>query len=189
MEPRVPKRFVRVDVPHARDDALVEEHGLERRPPPGEPLAEKACREARAKRLGSETRCQVLLQLGGGRTCQVPKRRTSRYDTPVPSSRSMTARSCVAGASGKPPVMRRWTTSARPLSKRMTRYLPRRSTARTRSPVSSASTSAGSSGIVSRGSWTRTRENVRPTGAARAARGTSRLPGSSGIGGPGKNGG
>ena len=66
--------------------------------------------------------------------------------------------------------MRRWTTSARPLSKRMTMYFPRRSTAATRSPSSSASTSAGSSGSVRRGSWMRTRESVRPTrrGSSRA---------------------
>ena len=78
MQPRVPERFVRVDVPHARDHALVEEHRLERRPTAGQPLAEKACREARAERLGAETHTQVLLQLCRSETFQVPKRRTSR---------------------------------------------------------------------------------------------------------------
>src|SRR5579872_3385826 len=46
--------------------------------------------------------------------------------------------------------MRRWTRSAWPLSRRTTMYLPRRSTATTRSPSSIAATTFGSSGRVSR---------------------------------------
>ena len=48
MEPRVPERLVGVDVPDARDDALVEQHRLERRPPPRDALGEKARGEPRA---------------------------------------------------------------------------------------------------------------------------------------------
>ena len=190
MEPRVPERLVGVDVPHARDDALVEQHRLERRSPPGEALGEKARREARAERLGAETRPEVLLELGRWEHVPGPEAahvavRDARAVVEVDRRRARARR-----ASGKPPVMRRWTTSARPLSKRMTRYLPRRSTDATRSPVSSASTSAGSSGIVSRGSWTRTRESCRPSEARLEPRaiglhlGQLRHPG-----GPGKNGG
>ena len=47
MEPRVPEGLVGVDVPDARDDALVEEHSLQRRPPPGKALGEEAHGEPR----------------------------------------------------------------------------------------------------------------------------------------------
>ena len=53
--------------------------------------------------------------------------------------------------------MRRCTRRARPDSKRMTTYFPRRATASTRSPTSSAATSSGSSGRVRRGSRISTR--------------------------------
>ena len=64
MEPSVPERLVGVDVPHACDDALVEQHRLERRTPPREALDEEASGEGRAERLGAETRTEVLLELG-----------------------------------------------------------------------------------------------------------------------------
>ena len=68
----------------------------------------------------------------------MPKRRTSRYATSAPVSRSTVARRCVSagrspvGAWRNEPVIRRWTTSVRPLARRQSRYLPRRSTRRHR---------------------------------------------------------
>src|SRR6266511_4730146 len=110
-----------------------------------------------------------------------PKRRTSRYATCLPSSSVSTARTCgVSSAPRKPPVMRRWTSRTRPLSKRSMRYLPRRSTLATRSPSSSAATSSGGSGRVSRPSRISTRSSVRPVKrVARLAR-TVSTSGSSG---------
>ena len=66
----------------AGHDALVEEHRLERCTPPGEPLAEKARRKAGAERLGPRRAPRYSSSSAGESTCQVPKRRTSRYDTP-----------------------------------------------------------------------------------------------------------
>ena len=84
--------------------------------------------------------------------------------------------------------MRRWIRSARPDAKRTIRYLPRRSTCSTRSPVSSAATSSGSSGRVSRTSLISTCSSRRPSSAGAIARRTVSTSGSSGTGGPGKNG-
>ena len=53
-----PERLVDVDVPEARHRALVEERGLERRPPPVETLAEPRGRE-RPERLGAEARGEI----------------------------------------------------------------------------------------------------------------------------------
>ena len=71
----------------------------------------------------------------------------------MPSSSVTSARRCgtsaaCGGAWSSVPVIRRCTRSARPDSNRTIRYLPRRSTATTRSPTSSAATSSGSSGRV-----------------------------------------
>ena len=66
----------------------------------------------------------------------MPKRRRSRYAIRVPSSSSSTARSWLAGSYRNPPVIRRWTSSTCPPASRTSRYLPRRSTASTRSPDS-----------------------------------------------------
>jgi hypothetical protein len=72
----------------------------------------------------------------------VPKRRTSRYTTSEPSSNLTTARrwrSSTArpfrGSVEQVPVIRRWIRENRPDSNRTTKYLPRRSTAATRSPL------------------------------------------------------
>src|SRR3954452_6650833 len=77
--------------------------------------------------------------------------------------------------------MRRWIRSARPDSKRTIRYLPRRSTARTRSPWSSAATSTGSTGRVSRASEISTRSNRRPASTGSSRRRTVSTSGSSGT--------
>ena len=173
MELRMPERLVGVDVPHARDHPLVEHTAFSG--------ARRRARRWERKRTvnrgpsgsGPRRAPRYSSSSAGASTCHVPKRRTSRYETPVPSSRSMVARSCVAGASGKPPVMRRCTTSARPLSKWTTRYLPRRSTERPALPPApppprrarAAASGAGRGCVPARASGRRA--------AARAACGTS----------------
>jgi SAM-dependent methyltransferase len=62
--PRPPERLVGVDVPEAGDDSLVEEDGLERRPPACQLRAEPARREARAERLRAVLGREVGLELG-----------------------------------------------------------------------------------------------------------------------------
>ena len=51
-----PERLVGIDVPHAGERPLVEERGLHRRSPIGEPRGEAARREAPRERLLAETR-------------------------------------------------------------------------------------------------------------------------------------
>ena len=63
--------------------------------------------------------------------------------------------------------MRRCTRSTRPDSKRSIRYLPRRSTCATRSPLSSSATASGSSGSVSRTSSIRPGRGAAPRARAR----------------------
>ena len=71
--------------------------------------------------------------------------------------------------------MRRWISNARSDAKRTTRYLPRRSTCSTRSPVSSAATASGSSGRVSRTSSISTCSRRRPSSAGAIAVGMAAL--------------
>src|SRR5438270_8737866 len=112
----------------------------------------------------------------------VPKRRVSRYATRLPSSSSRTARSWVAGAYRKPPVIRRCTSSAWPLSSRTTMYFPRRSTDAMRSPLSTPATSCGSSGRVSRASSIRTEAMRFPSTTAASRPRSVSTSGSSGNG-------
>ena len=65
MEARPPERFVRVDVPDAREDALVEDDGLERRLAAGEAVGERARGEAAAERLLADPLGEVRLELAG----------------------------------------------------------------------------------------------------------------------------
>src|SRR5262245_45385585 len=51
VHPRTPERLIGVDVPDARQPALVEDHGLHRRPPVGESLGQAPRRERRRQRL------------------------------------------------------------------------------------------------------------------------------------------
>src|SRR3954447_3037635 len=51
MEPGPRERFVRIDVPHSGEDALVEDRGLEGRFAPGEPVGEGARGQAGTERL------------------------------------------------------------------------------------------------------------------------------------------
>ena len=115
----------------------------------------------------------------------MPKRRTSRVGDVVPSSSSdngaaVRRRARPAGC-WKPPVMRRWTSSVRPLANATIRYLPRRRTASTRSPWSSAATASGDSGRVRRPSRISTRSNVRPTRPGSSCERTVSTSGSSGM--------
>ena len=80
------------------------------------------------------------------------------------------------------PVIRRRTSRARPDSNRTIRYLPRRSTAVTRSPSSSRATRSGSSGRVSRASEISTRSRDRPSRTGTSRRLTLSTSGSSGTG-------
>ena len=108
-QPGAPERLVGVDVPETGDDALVEQDGLERRPPAGELRSQPARREARAERLRARSSSRGTARARRPRArarCRSDGRRgtTSR----VPSSSSSTARSCVAGspveAAGHPEV-------------------------------------------------------------------------------------
>jgi hypothetical protein len=60
---RTPEGLVRVDVPEAGDDTLVEEDGLQRGLPARELSAEPTRRELRAEGLGAVLRLQVRLEL------------------------------------------------------------------------------------------------------------------------------
>src|SRR5688572_18500878 len=66
MDPRVPERLVRIDVPDPRRRPLVEQRRLDRRAAPGERPPQALCREAAVERLAAETpRGEVLVQLAG----------------------------------------------------------------------------------------------------------------------------
>ena len=77
--------------------------------------------------------------------------------------------------------MRRWTRRPKPLSSRSSRYLPRRSTATTRSPSSSSATSKRSCGRVRRGSRISTRASVRPSSRGASCARIVSTSGSSGM--------
>src|SRR5436853_549347 len=55
MDPRPPERLVDIDVPQARERALVEQRRLDRRLPLLQPLAEAREREERVERLAAAT--------------------------------------------------------------------------------------------------------------------------------------
>ena len=183
-EPRAPERLVRVDVPQAGDDALVEEHRLERRPS----SCELRCEPARVKRGPSGSGPFFAARYGSSSTpsstSQVPNRRTSRYTTRVPSSSSITARSWLAGSQPKPPVMRRCTSRARPLSRRSDEVLPAPLDGDDASPSSSSATSNRSFGRVSRGSRISTRSSTRPSSRGASWARIVSTSGSSGISRP-----
>src|SRR4051794_2422452 len=76
--------------------------------------------------------------------------------------------------------MRRCTSSTRPLARRTTMYLPRRSMLSTRSPVRIDATTAGSSGRVRRESAISTDASVRPSSFPARRRRSVSTSGSSG---------
>ena len=63
MDPRTPQCLVGIDVPDAREHALVEEERLDRRPPAGKLLTELPCREFGPERFAAEARREVILEL------------------------------------------------------------------------------------------------------------------------------
>ena len=65
MEARPPERLVGVDVPHAREQALVEDERLQGRAPAGDPVGEGPRRERPAERLGADPLREVRLELAG----------------------------------------------------------------------------------------------------------------------------
>src|SRR5262249_46738557 len=65
VELRAPERLVDVDVPEPRDDALVEQCGLQRRAPVREPLAEPLGRERPFQRLTAEAPPEIVVHLLG----------------------------------------------------------------------------------------------------------------------------
>ena len=65
MEARPPERFVRVDVPDAREDALVEHDGLQRRLAARQAVGQRAGGEAAAERLLADPLREVRLELAG----------------------------------------------------------------------------------------------------------------------------
>ena len=131
VQPRVPERLVDVDVPEPGDGALVEQRGLERGSPAGEPLAERLRGEP-AERLLPHLRGQVRLELAGLE--QQPRAEAAHVAVDDPGAvverdeRAPVRMTSGAGSCSTVPVMRRWTSSARPDSNRTIRYLPRRST-------------------------------------------------------------
>ena len=188
MDAGAPERLVGVDVPDARDGALVEDRRLDRCAASGQPRGELSRREGGIERLRPEARGEIRLDLVrleqepgaepphvpvGERRAVVEPRDRTPVRVRVELRRSATCRN--------EPVMRRCTSSARPDSKRTIRYFPRRSTAATRSPRSRRATSAGSSGSVSRTSSMRTRSSRRPSSTGASARRTVSTSGSSGT--------
>jgi len=65
VESRTPQRLVHVDVPHSREDALVEERRLERCATAREPLSESCRCEERVERLVADAGGEVRLCLAG----------------------------------------------------------------------------------------------------------------------------
>ena len=63
MDARPPERLVDVDVPHSRNRSLVEERCLDRRAPPGEPLAERPRRETATEGLLPQARAEERLDV------------------------------------------------------------------------------------------------------------------------------
>jgi hypothetical protein len=65
VEPRPPERLVRVDVPDAGEDALVEDDCLQGRAAAREAVGERAGRERVPERLDADARREVRLELAG----------------------------------------------------------------------------------------------------------------------------
>ena len=85
VELRPPERLVRVVVPDAGEEALVEDERLPRRAPAGDPVGERSCRERPAERLCPDALGQVRLELA--RLEKQP--RTEAADVPVGDVRSV----------------------------------------------------------------------------------------------------
>src|SRR5262245_54494068 len=85
MEARPPERLVRVDVPDACEDALVEDDRFQRRTPARQAVRERPCRERPPERLDADLRREVRLEFA--RLEQEP--RAEPPDVPVRDVRSV----------------------------------------------------------------------------------------------------
>jgi hypothetical protein len=63
MNAGTPERFVRVDVPHPGEQALVEQRSLDRRAPLLQSLREPARRESSSEQLAADPRREIRLEL------------------------------------------------------------------------------------------------------------------------------
>ena len=63
MDLRPPQRLVRIDVPHARKDALVEQDGFDRRPSPGEERLDRLCGEPAVEQFFPHSGREIRLEL------------------------------------------------------------------------------------------------------------------------------
>ena len=180
------QRLVGVDVADARDDALVEDRGLDRRLAARERAGQVGGRPL-AERLGAELAGEPGLgavlgdapgaeaaRVGVGEIGAVVEQRPRAQEARIGSSGGSASHSRL-------PVMRRCTSSAAPSSSTAIRYLPRRPSVSMRMPCSRAATASGGSGSVRRWSRISTSASVRPLRCGSSRRRTVSTSGSSGI--------
>ena len=167
VEPGVPERFVHVDVPEAGQGPLVEQRGLQRGAAPLQPLAQSLAVKA-ATSGSSPRRRRGTARARPARAAARCRNAGHRGRRPRCRCRASAARAGEGRLRARRPAASRHAEvdqQRTPDANRTIRYLPRRSTCSTRSPVSSEATIKGSSGRVKRTSLISTCSSRRPSSA------------------------